>query len=266
MIRLGMALVLLVSSCGRGEEPVTTPPLPRRIAAIGDSITRATNVCCLLGDHASRSWSVGDVVGDGVHSHLERVVAADPGHPVRAFNLAAAGATVADTVDQARLAVRRRADYVTILVGANDACGSPSSMTSVAAFRTRFQATVEIVHAGLSDAHIFVASIPNVVRLWRLFRDDATSRLLWRATGACPLVLSTSSTVGDRQWVLARVRRFNQVLAETCAAYSRCRFDEGAVFRYAFTRDEVSELDRFHPSTEGQAALARITWMRSWWS
>ena len=265
-IRVGVALVLFVSSCGRGEEPVTTPPLPRRIAAIGDSITRATNVCCLPGDHSSRSWSVGDVVGDGVLSHLERVVAADPEPPVRAFNLAAAGATVADTVDQARLAVRRRADYVTILVGANDACGSPSSMTPVAAFRARFQATVEIVQAGLPDAHIFVASIPNVVRLWRLFHDDAVVRRLWRTAGTCPSVLSTSSTAGDRRAVVARVRRFNEVLAETCAVHPRCRFDEGAVFRYAFTRDEVSALDRFHPSTEGQAALARITWTRSWWS
>jgi lysophospholipase L1-like esterase len=265
-IRVAMALVIIaVSSCGPDEEPVT-PPLPRRIAAIGDSITRATNVCCLPGDHPSRSWSVGVGANDGVQSHLERIVAADPEPPVRAFNLAVAGATVADTVDQAALAVRRRADYVTILIGANDVCGSPSSMTSVAVFRARMQATVETLEAGLPDARFFVASIPNVVRLWRLFRDDAAARLAWRTAGTCPAVLSTSSTSEDRRAVLERVRRFNRVLAETCAAYPRCRFDGGAVFRYAFTRNEVSELDRFHPSVDGQAALARITWTRSWWS
>jgi hypothetical protein len=28
----------------------------------------------------------------------------------------------------------------------------------------------------------------------------------------------------------------------------------------------VSKLDYFHPSLAGQAALAAITWQRSWWA
>jgi lysophospholipase L1-like esterase len=264
--QITIAVVILVSSCGQGEQPAS-PPLPRRIVAIGDSITRATNACCFPGDHPGTSWSVGDAPRDGVRSHLERIAAADPNVDVEAFNDARAGATVADLVGQARAAVRRRADYVTILIGANDVCGSSSpSMTSVPAFRDGFEAVMETLEAGTPNARMFVASIPNVVRLWRLFRDDPAARSVWRAAGICPSVLSMTGTEAERRAVLGRVRRFNEVLARACGAYPRCRFDGGAVFRYAFRPGDVSSLDRFHPSVEGQAALARITWARSWWS
>jgi lysophospholipase L1-like esterase len=258
--------VILVSSCEPSDEPAS-PPLPRRIVAIGDSITRATNACCFPGDHPGASWSAGGTPRDGVRSHLERITAVDPDVDVQAFNDARAGATVVDLVHQARAAVRRRADYVTILIGANDVCGSSSPpMTSVPAFRDGFEAVMGTLDAGAPEARIFVASIPNVDRLWRLFGDDPAARSGWRAAGICPPVLSMTGTEADRRAVLGRVRRFNGVLARTCGAYPRCRFDGGAVFRYAFTADEVSSLDRFHPSVEGQAALARITWARSWWS
>jgi hypothetical protein len=32
-----------------------------------------------------------------------------------------------------------------------------------------------------------------------------------------------------------------------------------------FSASQVSKLDYFHPSLAGQAALASITWQRSWW-
>jgi lysophospholipase L1-like esterase len=265
-VRAVIALVIVATaSCGPRTDPAI-PPLPRRIAAIGDSITRATSACCVPGDQPGRSWSVGRIAGDGVQSHLERVAAADPEVRMRAFNLAVAGATVADLARQAALAARWRADYVTILIGANDVCRSPSSRTSVGAFRARFGAAIGILQDGVPEARVFVASIPNVVRLWQVFRDDPTARRVWRTAGTCPSVLSTSATATTRAAVLERLRSYNAVLGRACAAHPRCRFDGGAVFRYAFGRDEVSSLDRFHPSVEGQAAIARITWSRSWWS
>jgi hypothetical protein len=139
-------------------------------------------------------------------------------------------------------------------------------MTPVAAFSRRFEATMETLEQGLPNARVFVASIPDVVRLWRLFHDDPAARHAWRTAGTCPSVLATSVTAAERGGVGERLRRYNEVLAEACATHARCRFDGGALFRYAFTRDEVSSLDHFHPSVEGQASLARITWKRSWWS
>jgi hypothetical protein len=38
------------------------------------------------------------------------------------------------------------------------------------------------------------------------------------------------------------------------------------VFNFQFARQDVSKLDYFHPNLTGQAALAEVTWQRSWWS
>lgn len=259
---LALSLVT-VPSCASDDEPVTAP-FPQRIVAIGDSITRATNACCLPGDQPRRSWSVGDLGGDVVRSHLERIAGVEPGVRVRAFNVAQAGATVSDLARQAATAVRRRAEYVTILVGANDACRSP--MTPVEALGDRFGAAMDLLEDGLPRARVFVASTPNVVRLWRLFGDDPRARLMWRTAATCPPILSDLARAADRRAVLAQLRRYNAVFRRACAAHPRCRFDGGVVFRYPFTAEEVSAVDYFHPSIEGQAALARITWGRSWWA
>jgi hypothetical protein len=72
------------------------------------------------------------------------------------------------------------------------------------------------------------------------------------------------STVRPRPTKQDRERAFNQVLAQVCAGYARCRWDDGAVYNYRFSASQVSTLDFFHPSLSGQAALARVTWGASW--
>jgi hypothetical protein len=59
---------------------------------------------------------------------------------------------------------------------------------------------------------------------------------------------------------------FNQILADGCRAYARCRWDNLAVYHYQFSASQVSTLDFFHPSLSGQAALAQVTWTKSWWA
>src|SRR5688500_9114554 len=49
------------------------PSPPSSIASIGDSITRATDVCCWYGDHPRHSWSTGGAPFDGIRSHYERI-------------------------------------------------------------------------------------------------------------------------------------------------------------------------------------------------
>jgi lysophospholipase L1-like esterase len=242
------------------------PALPDSIAAIGDSITRATNACCFYGDHPSQSWSTGYNPLGPVNSHYERLIGANPAIWGNEFNDARAGAKMDEADDQAAVAVSQGADYVTILMGANDVCtSSRATMTPVSDFRTQFQAAMETLATGLPDSHVFVASIPNVRRLWRILHDDPVARFVWRTASICQSMLSPSNTAADRRAVYERERQFNAVLAEVCALYANCRFDGGAVFGYAFTRGQVSRLDYFHPDLDGQAALAEITWPRSWW-
>ena len=49
------------------------PALPTSMAALGDSITRAYDVCCSYRDHPGQSWSTGGTWYDGITSHYERI-------------------------------------------------------------------------------------------------------------------------------------------------------------------------------------------------
>jgi lysophospholipase L1-like esterase len=264
VVSLLSALSLLV---GVGPAAATTPPLPRSMAAIGDSMTQAADACCWYGDHPTSSWSTGSASWDGVRSHYERIRALDGAISGHAYNDSVSGARMSAAPTQASRAVAQGAQYVTILMGANDVCtSSPSTMTSVSTFRQQYRAALATLDAGLPGrARIFVASIPDVYQLWQLYHSDATAQLVWGVARICQSMLSPSRTEADRQDVRQRIIDLNTVLQQECATYSRCRFDGNAVFGYQFSRSQVSKLDYFHPSLSGQAALASITWARSWW-
>jgi lysophospholipase L1-like esterase len=238
------------------------------MAGIGDSITRATDVCCWYGDHPRQSWTTGGGPFDGIRSHYERIRALNPSISGRNHNDARAGAKMRDAQGQAQTAVTQGARYVTILMGANDVCTrSPSTMTSVSEFRAQFAATMSVLAAGLpAESHVFVSSIPNVYRLWQVLRSDPAAQFVWSVAQICQSMLSPANTEADRQAVLARERAFNDVLAEVCGQHAMCRFDDYAVFNYPFSAGQVSRLDFFHPNLAGQATLASLTWQRSWWA
>jgi len=258
--------VVSVAGAPAVASAASSPPLPSSIAAIGDSISQAVDVCCWYGNHPANSWSTGGASWDGVSSHYERIRAGKPTIAGNAFNDAVSGARMSDAPGQATKAVGQGAKYVTILMGANDLCtSSTATMTPVDAFRTQFQQTLATLKGLPGNAHIFVASIPNVYHLWELYRSDLIAQSVWAAAGICQSLLSLSNTDAQRQAVRDREAAFNTVLAQECGRYANCRFDGNAVFNYSFSKSQVSKLDYFHPSLSGQAALAGITWQASWW-
>jgi hypothetical protein len=240
---------------------------PASLASIGDSITRATNAFGWYGDHPSLSWSTGFNPLDGLDSHYERLMSQDPLIFGNEYNLAEAGARMADAPAQATQAVLTGADYVTILMGANDLCApSVAQMTPVVAFGADLEQTLTTLTSGLPDARIFVSSIPNLERLAEIWGDDPIARFVWDEARICPTVLDRSNTWLDRMDVALREHAYNLVLAAICGRYPACRSDGFAVYRHDFARDEVSRLDFFHPSLEGQHALAALTWSSGWWA
>ncbi|MEU6040923.1 SGNH/GDSL hydrolase family protein [Actinomadura sp. NPDC047616] len=248
--------------------PAWAAPIPDRIASLGDSITRGFNACGWYVDCPSRSWSTGSTTA--VNSHYLRLRAQNAS--LAAYNDAATGAKVAALNGQAQTAVSQGADYVTILIGANDVCtGSESTMTSVADFETRFRAAMTTLRNGLPDAQIFVASIPDIRRLWQVGKDNGTARTAWSAFGICQSMLAnpTSTAAADvarRDRVRQRNIAFNTVLADVCGQYANCRFDGNAVFNYPFALSHVSGWDYFHPNESGQAVLAAETYKAGFWS
>lgn len=266
-IRL-VVLALAVVLAGLAGHPAwaSSPPLPSSMAALGDSITRAYDVCCFYGDHTGQSWSTGYTSYDGISSHYERIKQVKPAIVGHAYNDAVTGAKMSAAPTQAATAVSQGAQYVTILLGANDLCtSSPSTMTSTDTFRTQFKQVMATLTTGLPSAHVFVSSIPDIYRLWQVLHGNWLARTVWANFHICQSLLGATRTEADRQQVVARELAFNQILADTCTKYARCRWDGGAVYNYKFSANQVSTLDYFHPSLSGQAALANVTWAASWW-
>jgi hypothetical protein len=113
---------------------------------------------------------------------------------------------------------------------------------------------------------VFVSSIPNIYQLWQVLHTNSVARWVWANFHICQSMLAATNTETQRQQVKTREEAFNQVLAEECAKYTRCRWDNWAVYNYQFSASQVSTLDFFHPSLSGQASLARVTWAASWWA
>jgi lysophospholipase L1-like esterase len=261
-------VTLVVILAGLVAQPAwAAPPLPSSMAAIGDSITRAYDVCCSYGDHPGQSWSTGSTSYDGIASHYERIRQLNPAITGHGYNDAVSGAKMAAAPTQAGQAANQGARYVTILLGANDLCtSSVSTMTSPEAFRAQFSRAMATLMAQDPDPYVFVSSLPNLYQLWQVLHTNSLARWAWANFHICQSMLAATNTETQRQQVVAREVAFNQILAQECAKYPRCRWDGGAVYNYRFSASQVSTLDFFHPSLSGQAALARVTWGASWWA
>ena len=235
---------------------------PTRIAALGDSITRAYGSCNGGGECPQFSWATG--TDRNVASHFARL-AVDGGRP-EVRNLAVSGATVSGLATQARQAVALRADYVTVLIGGNDACAySEEAMTPPRRFADSFAEAIATLTEGLPDARILVLSIPDLHRLWEVGKDDPRVVETWNRMGTCRAMLAnpTSTAAEDRRRrtrVRDRVSAYNEVMAALCSRHDQCRWDGNAVFEHRFGLEAVSPRDYWHPSVEGQRRLAEVSW------
>ena len=258
-----LRLLLLAAALGLTLTASAHGAYPSSIASTGDSITRAFNDCWFpYVDCPAASWST----GTSSYSHYRRLQAVNPAITGRASNHAVSGADMADLNGQVQGAVARGAQYVTILMGANDVCASSeAAMTPVVDFRAQFAQALTTLATGLPNARVFVSSIPDIHQLFTLYRFDLGANAVWAIAGLCQSMLANplSSSAADLQR-RSRVRQrnidYNVQLAQVCALYSRCRFDGNAVFNTAFSRSDVTTRDYFHPSVSGQAKLAAVGW------
>lgn len=256
-----LSLILALAGPAAAPAAAQTGP-PDVIASMGDSITRGFNACGFYVDCPSRSFSTGS--DTAVNSHYLRIRSVNPA--ATAVNAAQSGAEAEDMPGQAQTVVASGADYVTILVGANDACAdSEAGMTSVSEYRGHLDTALATLQAGLPDAQVLLISIPDLRQLWDAGRGSWLARLAWSLFGTCQSMLANPTSFADadvqrRERVRQRVIDYNAELADACADYGpNCRFDGNAVFDFPFTLDEVSGWDYFHPNTEGQAVLAAVT-------
>ena len=263
-----LALAALVASAK--DVSATTNGVPDSMASMGDSMTRAVNADpFLLGDQPQYSWSTGD--NSTVQSHYFRILQQNSLISGKNFNYAVSGAKMADLNSQAVNvnSTPGGVEYVTILMGANDVCtSSEAAMTAVGTFRAQFQTAMNTLTAGSPNARIFLVSIPDIFVLWDILHNNPLAVFTWNTFNICQSLLANPTSMAqedvDRR---SRVRQrnidFNTELAEVCALYSQCRWDNAGVFNSPFVASDVSTLDYFHPSIQGQTNLASGTWALS---
>ena len=237
------------------------------MAALGDSVTRAFAACGRGGDCVETSWATGTI--KDLDSHAQRLTIANPD---RSHNLAVSGARVSGLASQVEAAVWARPDYVTVLIGANDACTpTEAAMTSVEEYTGAFNAALNALVRGLPNAHILVLSVPDLARLWEVGRDYPEVRRVWDSYGICQSMLAdptdiTAGAQARRDRVRARIQAYNAAMTVACAGHTpHCRADGNAVFNYRFDLEDVSPIDYWHPSKRGQVTLAQVAWEAGFW-
>ena len=255
---LGAALCLIALAA-----PAAFAVYPNSMSATGDSITRAFNTCRTpFTDCVANSWATGTEAT--VNSFYLRILERNAGIRGNLFNDARSGARMSNLPEQVNASVTHRAEYVVIEMGANDVCTSEEgTMTSVASFRTNFEAAIRTLRERLPGTRISVGSIPNIYNLWSVLHTNGSAVSAWNLFRICQSMLRnpTSTTREDEERRLRVQRReveFNTVLREVCATWERCQYDGGVGYEYRFEAGEVSTNDYFHPSVRGQATIARI--------
>ncbi|NIY65168.1 MULTISPECIES: SGNH/GDSL hydrolase family protein [Streptomyces] len=236
---------------------------PTSIASLGDSITRGFDACSVLSDCPEVSWSTGTDV-DSLARRLLPAATARAG--THSWNFAKTGAVVADLPGQIEAAAARKPKLITVMIGANDACrNSADDMTSTEQFRTTFTSALTRLRRDLPKTQVYVASVPDLKRLWSEGRKNVFGRQIWKL-GICPSMLKDSQDLDAasndrRQRVADQVTEYNKVLKDVCGRDVLCRYDP-AVHEYRFTTDELSKWDWFHPSKAGQRQLAEMAYRR----
>ncbi|MEU9730255.1 SGNH/GDSL hydrolase family protein [Streptomyces sp. NPDC048002] len=254
------------SGTGTGRVKPTPTPVwdrsPESLAAVGDSITRGFDACSVLSDCPEVSWATGS--SEEVDSLAVRLLG-ERDAAARSWNYAVTGARMSDLAGQMAQAATRRPELVTVMAGANDACrATTDAMTPVADFRAQFEEAMRTLRGALPRAQVYVASVPDLKRLWSQGRTNALGKQVWKL-GICPSMLGDADSLDAaatlrRETVRKRVEDYNGVLREVCAKDRRCRFDGGAVYAYRFGTKQLSRWDWFHPSVDGQARLAEIAY------
>lgn len=292
--RIAVALTALTISFALLAGTAQATKVPRVMAALGDSITRGYNTTgngCPTGpglDCPKNSWATG--TNPTVDSFRERLDAISP-QPLTAYNDAVSGARAVNLLSQAEVAAGQDPELVLIEIGANDACATPQTPT--ATFREQVRSALQALVSSNKQVYIQLMSIPDINNLRTIFTEppDPNALLRWELFHVCQGLLanplSTEPPDEERREAFRdQVMAYNAALAEVCAEFKRCIWDDEAVFNSKFTTADVANVtntggldvppfnlvpvigpgnpnstaDYFHPSVSGQAKLAEAAW------
>jgi lysophospholipase L1-like esterase len=276
---LTLALVFSLTTAAYAKDPQL---VPRRLSSTGDSISAGIDVN-YYGQNANASW-VNGYYGfwewlfgyTNVKSHNQRITA-NWGSSGRANYMdAVSGADMFDFPLQTSQAVSQSAYYVTAFMGHNDVCQNNfAAIPSDAVFEANFRAGMNNLKNGLPNgATVYVLAIVDIRRLYEVGKDMYAlgildCEVLWATTllnwFPCGTMLSPLNTEADRQYTRSRNIAFNTILQNVTAEFNandphHYYYFTNLPFVYPYTSGDVSTLDCFHPSGQGQKTLSRESW------
>jgi hypothetical protein len=218
------------------------------MAALGDSVTLAYTTP----DGEADSWSTG--TSPAVRSHYFRIRAATREIRGRVFNFAEPGASFGAMQAQARKAIAKRAEYITVM-GGEEYCGD-DELTSLT---QDFGHLIQVLARARPRPRVFVASVRNVGALVRTLQRNRAKVLKYFPKGFVTCSIGLDSPPARLVEATKSVVRVNAILARICGQYANCRFDGNAVFRMPIAYGDLAT-DYSHPSLAGQRRLAEVTW------
>ncbi len=232
------------------------------MGALGDSISGAMDATD-WGDNPEYSWTTGS--DDEVNSHAHRLSAL--GYEVNAFNEAVSGAKAEHLKAQVDLLKNQgNFDYVTMQIGANDACSwSQDHTAELNHFKTHVAEALQSLLTSNSQSKVLLVPVPNMYRIWELAHDMGCSAL-WDLVGICSPLLDRDNSDDERAAFQNRVVEINEALGQIAVQYpQQVRFD-ATIANTNFEWSDISPLDCFHPSPEGQHLLSQKSWDSGWYT
>jgi len=259
---------------------------PTRIGSIGDSITTAFD-SNFIGENQSESW-VNGFFGfwqwlfgfKNVNSHNQR---ADVAFGVSSnVNGGVDGADMGDMATQAAAALGSTPYYVTVELGGNDICqDSISQVPTPTEYVLNYIDGIFALDPGIwgqsggltPGATVYTNSVPDIKQLYDVGKNQTglfglDCQTIWLGTligFPCGSMLSPLNSEADRLALQATNLAYNQMLASVTpqanALSPNVYWDfSWAVWNHQVLGNEISSIDCFHPSSDGQSALAADSW------
>ena len=288
-------------------------PIPNSMAALGDSMTAGAlagfsrqnanlpwlqSMLVIKGlmfgitgktryfERRDLSWATGSNPGTVTKSHARRIASLPRAEKLKVYNAAVSGTSIEDVLlDQVpdmfewsfKKLNKPAPDYVTVLIGANDACAKRASeMTTVSSYHLKMESIVHQVLVRSPTSRILLANLPNIEKLRTVAKDAKLigwgplkkCKDLWKLTKMCP-TLTLIDDPTEREIVSQRIKDYNQVMVDVA---NRAREEYGdrirvsnKIYNTAFTADHLA-VDCFHPNATGQDLMSRVTWDDAWWA
>lgn len=233
------------------------------MGSIGDSITTAMNSNG-WGERKPYNWSTGTTKNKAIRSHFHKIKKITQ-KEVTPYNSATSGATSNDIAPQIDELLPKKPDYVTIMIGANDACSwAEDSEEQLDKYEDNVSSAIERLISNNSQIKILLVPIPNMYHLWETAHNEGNCQLRWNFLNICPNLLSSKRTEKERQEFQQRVYKANDRLEKIALAnVQHVKFDR-SIADFLFENKHISKRDCFHPSLSGQNIISSLTWKRGW--